>query len=524
MPKLTNGDEQKLLDGVKQAVRHVDDDGMSPNDALMKMARDMSLTPGFLRAAVSAFNNGRQVSQWKANTSVLDKLAEFPLANYDDIHESIWGGTEKEANDKYVSLGDEIHSDYQKAPQWAKEDDLAKLATMDLGLEKVAEDEEVPEYIQDHENSKKMHAAWNDYAHTKRAHEEARGRHSAATDRLGIRLNVLTNYFKKFAQDRLPFDVVDRASKSYYGSRGESLMDIVAERFPTEKRAADTKRYWDQPLNRDAEPFTFIAGSIEAAKDLHAATAALGMAKQAWEEAKEALVPFVPAPTQPKSEKDTTFSISLIDGGAGEKEAGLGENIKELAGKHPIATGAVGGALGYGAMAGRDAIRDRKRKKKEEEEDEKEKEAGTMLGMLAGGAGAGLSSAVSGGDALEKSITKTERQLNDPQHEDELRKIKAQVMLSEMMGDPDNPISEYPPEEVLARYNELAQLAPRISEQSAAVQPLLAKRLAGQAEPFEIKEINDIEQGLKDTSTLSKEEGLQAGPTILKASHDSILG
>ena len=500
MPKLTNGDEQKLLDGVKQAVRYVDDDGLSPNDALMKMARDMSLTPGFLRAAVSAFNNGRQVSQWKANTPVLDKLAEFPLANYDEIHESIWGGTEKEANDKYVSLGDEIHSDYQKAPQWAKEDDLAKLATMDLGLEKAAEDEEVPEYIQDHENSKKMHAAWNDYAHTKRAHEEARGRHSAATDRLGIRLNVLTNYFKKFARDRLPFDVVDRASKSYYGSRGESLMDIVAERFPTEKRAADTKRYWDQPLNRDAEPFTFIAGSIEAAKDLHAATAALGMAKQAWEEAKEALVPFVPAPTQPKSEKDTTFSISLIDGGAGEKEA-----------EEDWCPHCDGGGPKSECIHGH-------------ADDNEEKEAGTMLGLLAGGTARPLAESVMGGDALEQSITKTERQLNEPEHEDELRKIKAQVMLAEMMGDPDNPISEYPAEEVLARYNELAQLAPRISEQSAAVQPLLAKRLAGQAEPFEIKEISDIEKGLKDTSTLSKEEGLQAGPTILKASHDSILG
>ena len=199
-----------------------------------------------------------------------------------------------------MSLGDEIHSDYQKAPHWSKEGDLSKLATMDLGLEKVASDKEVPEYIQAHEHTKKVNAVWDVYAHTKRAHEEARGRQSAANDMLGIRLNVLTNYFRKFAQDRLPFDVVDKAAESYYGSRGAALMDIVAERFPAEKRASDTKRYWEGPLDRHAEPFTFVAEAIKAAKDLHAATNSLGMAKQAWEEAKEALLPFVPTPNPSK--------------------------------------------------------------------------------------------------------------------------------------------------------------------------------------------------------------------------------
>tara|TARA_R110002020_G_scaffold16515_11_gene58288 strand:- start:823 stop:2205 length:1383 start_codon:yes stop_codon:yes gene_type:complete len=459
MPNLTSGDEQKLLEGVKQAVHYVDENGMSPNEALMKVAKDMSLTPGFVRATVSAFNNGRQVSQWRANDSVLDKLAGFPIADYDEIHRGIWGGTEKEANEKYVSLGDEIHSDYQKAPQWAKEDDLSKLATMDLGIEKAAEAEEIPAYIQEHENTKKAYVAWNSYDHAKRAQEDARVKESAAKDALTMRLALLTNYLKKFARDRLPFDVIEKAAQSYYGTRGTALMDILAERFPNEKRAADTKRYWDKPLSRDAEPFTFMHNAIKAAADLNEAAAALKMAKQAREEAKEALLPFVPAPTQPKSEKDTTFSISLIDGGVGEKEARL------------------------------------------------------LPAVLIGDK---LQKSMGSDDTLDREVTSIENKLNSPEHNDDLRRIRAQVMLAEMMGDPDNPISEYPPEEVMSRYNELAQLAPRISEQSAAMQPLLAKRLAGQTEPFEIKEISDIEKGLKETS-----EGSTAD--ILKSSHDSIL-
>ena len=488
MPNLTSGDEQKLLEGVKQAVHYVDDNGMSPNEALTKVAKDMSLTPGFLRAAVSAFNNGRQVSQWRANDSVLDKLAGFPIANYDKIHEGIWGGTEKEAKDKYVSLGDEVHSDYQNAPRWAERDDLSKLATMDLGIEKLAE-EAVPEHVQAHEKTKVVTAAWNKYSHAKRDHEEARVKEAAAKDALTVRLAVLTNYFKKFARDRIPFDVVDKAAYSYYGANGAALMDIMADRFPTEKRAADIKRYWEKPLSRDAEPFTFIQHAIKAAADLGTAIDALGLAKQAQEDAKGALLPFVTAPSLPKSEKDTTFSISLIDGGVGEKEA-----------KEDWCPHCDGGGPKSECIHGH-------------ADDNEEKEARLVPAMLIGDK---ISSRMGDAEAVEREVSSVEDKLNEPDHNDELRGIRAQVMLAEMMGDPDNPISEYPPEEVMARYNELAQLAPRISEQSAAMQPLLAKRLAGQTEPFEIKEISDIEKGLKDTS---EEPRLD----IMKQSNDSIL-
>ena len=97
--------------------------------------------------------------------------------------------------------------------------------------------------------------------------------------------------------------------------------------------------------------------------------------------------------------------------------------------------------------------------------------------------------ALIGGSAEESRVNKVLGQLSSPEHDDELRKIQAQVMLTEMMSDPDNPISEYNPEAVLQAYNDITQLAPRLAEQPAAMQPLLAKRLAGDVEPFEIKEI-----------------------------------
>ena len=43
MQSLSRSDEQKLLDGVKQAVDLVDNEGQSPNDALQKVAESVRI-------------------------------------------------------------------------------------------------------------------------------------------------------------------------------------------------------------------------------------------------------------------------------------------------------------------------------------------------------------------------------------------------------------------------------------------------------------------------------------------------
>jgi len=87
------------------------------------------------------------------------------------------------------------------------------------------------------------------------------------------------------------------------------------------------------------------------------------------------------------------------------------------------------------------------------------------------------------------------------------------------MADPENPISGYEPDEVLSAYNELAQIAPRAAGQPAALQPLLAKRLAGNVEPFEVQEITNLEKGLRESK-----EPTPTNTNILKDAPQSILG
>jgi hypothetical protein len=446
MQSLNKSDESKLLNGVKLAATYVDKQGMTPNDALVKVSEELSLLPGQARAAVNAFNNGRQLAQWKANSPVLDKLAEFPLADFDVVKEKVWGGSTKSANDHYTRPATTIHSDYSKDPGWVNLRDKRALASVNIptrfGNEKLAaSSHEVSEKSQQAASS-----AWSNFDMSRRTYEDFRSKHAAATDNLGIKINLLSNYFKKFARDRLAFDIVEKAASVYYGPKGQLLMDLVAERFPQEKRAADTGGHSDSPLDRSAQPFNLINDAVSAARDLNDAQSAMGVAKQAMDAAKEALNPFSQAPPQ-KSQESTESSPYLI----------------------PEAVGA-------------------------------EKEAsGLITGALIGGASKPLMEGLISGGANDKAVAKAESQLGSPEHENELRKIKAQVMLADMMSDTDNPISGYEPSEVLEAYNNLSQLAPRLSDQPAAIQPLLAKRLAGTTEPFEIKEISDIEKSLMQT-------------------------
>jgi hypothetical protein len=126
------------------------------------------------------------------------------------------------------------------------------------------------------------------------------------------------------------------------------------------------------------------------------------------------------------------------------------------------------------------------------------KQAG-LLGTPAVGAFVGSMLSKSVGSApksKEELIEDAWLELEDPQHANELRKINANAILTSLMTDPDDPISAHDPESVMQAYNEIAQVTPRIAENSATLRPVLRRRLEGHTEPFEAKELTDIEKGL----------------------------
>ena len=455
MESLSKTDEQLLLDGVKFAVDLVDNHGMSPDDALQKVAQKYDYSPGFLKAACNAFNTGRQLAQWQANQSVLDKLASFPLADFEKISSKIWKNVkEKTAS---VSYTPPQFNSYEKQ---AKQD----LLNMDLSsFTKQASVSNQPTI--DELANNKVKKAYDHLDYYKRLADQARTEKTAAATKLDASLGALKLYFSKSAYDRLPFAQVEHAVAVYYGKVGSSLMDHMAECFPREKRAADQPKNWEgfyRGVDRNKAPFNLIDAIIKQAEEYQHSLSNLDIATGKVSRARS-VVEKLAADLEPAEGVREAFNPSLIDESKNDSipdAPALEDEMVRQAQKQAFSGTASGMGLGFGLAnsLGEHASKDKDRN-------------------------------------IQKAIEK----LDSPEHVNELRKIKAQTLLTGLMSDPDNPLSRHDPEEVLSAYNQMVQLAPRLADQPAALGPLLNKRMAGNVEPFELLDTLKMEEAMRGT-------------------------
>lgn len=418
MQMLSKSDEQKLFDGVKRAADLVDNAKLSPNDALHKVALDLSYSPGFLEKACHAFNTGRQLAQWQANDSVLDKLANFPLADYTTIHERIWGQPQEKAA--------QVVFQTSRIPTY---DSLMRttLAKMELGEQEKTAAAEV---------SVDVDQLFHQHYHAQRQEKQAQTEKTAAGMQLNQQLSELVRYFQKSAYDRLSLAEVEHATGIEYGKAGQALMEVVAAHVPQEKRAKDYRASWSgfhKPVNFTSAPYTLITQAIKAASHFNRTTAALKTAQ--------------------------------------EKTASCCQKVNTLKAKY-------------------------------QKQDEKPQEDSPFI-IPEKEAGFSPTDYISNSLSPDKAnlVQSQMKKLDSPDHINELRKIRTQTVLNSLMSDPDNPLSAHDPEEVLNAYNEMVQLAPRLADQPALLNPLLNKRLAGRMEPFELGEALKLETGLKATQS-----------------------
>lgn len=93
-----------------------------------------------------------------------------------------------------------------------------------------------------------------------------------------------------------------------------------------------------------------------------------------------------------------------------------------------------------------------------------------------------------------KEKLKAYQSLTSPEHELELKNIRAQATLHDLMSN-DPVVSGYDSQEVATAFNDIAAAAPNIVDSPAVLQAVLRKRLeAGQFADFDVKQLLEMDK------------------------------
>jgi hypothetical protein len=426
MKTLSKDSESLILDAIQDVCEHVGE-GARPTEAVVKTASDRDLPPNFVRLVCQGYNTGATNYQREKGASVLEKLAEFPLADADQAIAELY--PKKPRTDAEKVAESIISSEYSSPPR---------------PLEKVAKYVATPSAPAKEikpEPKMAMKTAFNKALDAKRSHNDQRHKYAEAQDSLLSSLGGLGEYFQKSSYDRSwAFADVDTVASRVYGDAGREVMSYIHSRNNSKEKRSTDYAFLSKPVDWGQAPFTLLDSCIKAA---HEVSKLRKEYKVSYEDTRtkvaELTAPFVESPNRK--------NFSVLGNPRQEKSSGIMQSIvgssiaKNMATKHAPPSASM------------------------EEE-------------------------------------KVHRELTDPDHLNDLRAIKAKAQLYDYLRN-DEIISGYDPEEVLEAYNEIAGMNPRSATQPAIMRPLLRKRLtAGAIEPYEAKEMADIEKTLAQTEAV----------------------
>lgn len=285
---------------------------------------------------------------------------------------------------------------------------------------------------------------YDEFLTEKKARQKLEYEFLTSKDEFQLSVQKIAGYFKQHLHDRLPYGAIAVNVPLMFGKEGAAILGYLESRHGLNriKEAADRKNPKHYCVDKSAEPYRSFATAIKAAEDTNKLM-------------------------RLRAESDAT--VHKLAQAVGEAPADPVE-VKPLS--------VLGG----------------------------QKEANWLTGAIAGMAGKSLTGSLPQPTSTADLVRNYEAQLTDPDHENQLRTIRAKAMLTDFMAN-DDIISGYDPNEVMGAYNAISQLAPRSSTQPAVIRPLLQKWLAqgGKIEPFEAAETANIE------NTITKNENPAGG-------------
>lgn len=441
--KLTDQDAKILLGDVSRASTLVDA-GVPINDAVAKCAKDGGWLPGRVRIVCTHLNVGKQAAQRTANLGS-EKFEGFEPADPDKVLAIVGGQAKTASVASPASVAPSL--DYRLPPSWLAAKPAPSVAKT-ASAPKAKPVDPLAQLEQMEAKAAKIAAA------------AAKSR-EYALNTIVLATGDAVRYFDAPQHRREKFASVEAAAELYWPGRipsqvfaavhhaagldgrlhREQVKQAEARHDPGSKKANTTL---PSSISPDAAPWRSLLAVADAMKDYDQSSLLAKVASDAAAELRQRQL---------------------------AKIANAGNYARASAKMEPLAIGTpfrtkLAGILSLPAFGAA---------------------AGVMLTKSLG-----MDQPRTSDDLVNKAVSK----LRDPDHEDELRSIRTRAMLTRMLTDPDDPISGHDPDEVVNAFNDLSRYAPRVADQQLAAGAFLRKRLDGRAEPFDAKQLVEIDSEL----------------------------
>ncbi len=481
MRPLTKEAEQKLIAAIERAAGYVNN-GLSPNDAIVKSASESNVPAGHINLMVHAYNTGRTTKQREQSDGTLEKAADFPLASADTVMEALYP--------KAVKTSAEIQQAHVVSAEYAipVRDMLARrtasqtkaaAAKISIPTGNWTPPPRDPEAAARRAASEKRAAEL--------AAEELRRQATIAYSKAAAAMEQLHEYFRH--PGNMSFQDAVRETELRYGAEATSVFNKLAAVYPFLTKQAATK----ETVFGECEPCKLAASVLDALEAYNEAQARVPVKQAAAK--KEGVQVLTGSILHNPAEEPLTLkaagdfeSIYL----SGNREQKVAPDDTYFPTAKETRDGHIAGYRPVG-MA------------KVPEKKPSEKKPGFLGRTLFGTEEKrpGIVSQIAGrlAEAPSKEpVQEAYQSLTDPEHETQLRNIRAQGVLHDLILN-DPVISGHDPHEVATAFNDLADVAPQFVDSPAAMQALLRKRLeAGQMADFDINQILGMEKTKADTN------------------------
>jgi hypothetical protein len=243
--KLTPAQESKLVDSVMAAI-HMTNDGMNPNDAIVKVATDAGFNTRFVQRMIEAFNVSKNMKHLKAASGDA-RAASFPIADpeiilkklYPDVISTPAETKQSSWEPEGTIMSDERVFDLEHAP-----------TASGAGKETTT----IPDV------NMLVTGAYKQLSRLRKDAEVSKDRASAARLGLSEAIEKLADYFK--LSSREPFEKLEAAALEVYGNDSKPVLDFVwelarcdARRSAGEKRASGPSKV----IAGDRTPYKLLA-------------------------------------------------------------------------------------------------------------------------------------------------------------------------------------------------------------------------------------------------------------------------